>query len=236
MGWFERADVMSADESAVILQHGAWGPPDLLVDWLRSRSIPFEVHETWRGGTWPALERRAFVAVLGSVHSPLDAEREPEVAAELALLRRAVKLDVPVLGLCYGAQMLAVALGGSTEPAPMPEVGWHEVQSEEPDAIPPGPWLQWHFQRFTTPPGARQLAASPVGPQAFRHGRHLGVQFHPESTVETVRGWAASDRARLLELGLGDGESLLRAPEGRVARAESDAFQLFEAFWLRTRS
>jgi GMP synthase-like glutamine amidotransferase len=224
------------NEPALILQHGDWGPPGLLADWLRQRAIPFEIHRTWLGRDWPAVEGRAFVASLGSPHSPLDAEREPEVARELELLRACVVREVPVLGLCFGGQMLAAALGGTVEQCDRPEVGWHTVESDDPAQIPTGPWLQWHYCRFTTPPGAQQIARSDSGPQAFRHGRHLGVQFHPESTIEIVRDWAATDQERLDRLGLGDGAALLAAGNGHAAQAAQAAFQLFDAFWERARS
>lgn len=220
---------------ALILQHGDWGPPGLLADWLRQRAIPFEIHKTWLGRPWPEVEGRAFVSSLGSPHSPADADREPDVARELELIRRAVELDVPVLGLCFGGQMLSAALGGTIEQADRPEVGWHEVVTDDAGQIPPGPWLQWHFHRFTTPPGARQLAASPTGPQAFRHGCHLGVQFHPESTIEIVRDWAVTDQERLTRLGLGDGVRLLEDGRHLAEGAAQAAFQLFDAFWERAR-
>src|SRR2546426_422783 len=54
---------------------------------------------------------------------------------------------------------------------------------------PSGPWLEWHYDRFAVPPGAVQLAHSEVGPQAFRLGRSLGVQFHPEATARMIEGW-----------------------------------------------
>ena len=222
-----------AGAPALILQHGDWGPPGLLADWMRQRAIPFEIHRTWLGRPWPQVERRAFVASLGSPHTPADAGREPQVAQELELLRGAVAADTPVLGLCFGGQMLAAALGGGVEEAATPEVGWYRVETTVPDEIPAGPWLQWHYHRFVVPPGAELLATSPVGPQAFRCGRHLGVQFHPESTVEIVREWAVVDRERLDRLGLGDGERRLAAGERRVAAAARAAFQLFDAFWRR---
>ena len=69
--------------------------------------------------------------------------------------------------------------------------------------------------------------------QAFRHGRHLGVQFHPESTVEIVAGWAAKDRERITALGYADaGERLAVAPEERE-RARAAAFSLFDGFLER---
>lgn len=216
---------------ALILQHGDWGPPGLLADWLRQRAIPFEIHKTWLGRPWPQVEGRAFVASLGSPHSPADADREPEVAQELELLRAAVEADTPILGLCFGGQMLAAVLGGGIEEAEPAEVGWHVIDTTVPDELPAGPWLQWHYHRFTVPPGAELLASSPSGPQAFRHGRHLGVQFHPESTIEIVRDWARTDQERLDRLGLGDGDELLDAGNGHAAAAARAAFQLFDAFW-----
>ncbi|MFI0350134.1 type 1 glutamine amidotransferase [Actinomadura sp. 9N407] len=108
---------------------------------------------------------------------------------ELALLREAHRLGVPVLGVCFGAQALAAALGGAVEAAPRPEIGWIEIQSDRPDLVPPGPWFQWHYDRCVLPPGSVELARNSACPQAFHVGRSLGVQFHPEVTPAMVRGW-----------------------------------------------
>jgi GMP synthase-like glutamine amidotransferase len=132
--------------------------------------------------------------------------------------------------------MLAKALGGEIEKAPHPELGWHAIDSAAPEIVPPGPWLQWHFDRFTVPAGAELLATSAAGPQAFTHGRHLGVQFHPESTIEIVRAWARSDDERVRALGIGDGQTLLERGRGHATAAVSAAFDLFDAFWRRARA
>jgi GMP synthase-like glutamine amidotransferase len=214
---------------ALIRRHGPWGPPALLGEWLDARGIPFVVDETWRPGPARDPAEFAFIASLGSNRSPRDAH-EPAVAAEIELIARAVELDVPVLGLCYGGQVLAHVLGGTVEPAPVPELGWHAIETDHPALIPAGPWLEWHYERFTTPPGATELARTEHATQAFRHGRHLGTQFHPESTVEVVAGWARSDAERLAALGIEDPAALLAAPNGRVEAARAAAFQLFDAF------
>jgi GMP synthase-like glutamine amidotransferase len=140
---------------------------------------------------------------------------------------------VPVLGLCFGGQALAAALGGEVETAPAPELGWTEIETDEPELVPPGPWLEWHYERFSVPPGATEIARTDAASQAFRHGRHLGVQFHPESTVEIVERWAESDAERLAALGHGDGGALIAAtPEEREA-ARTAAFALFDGFLER---
>jgi GMP synthase-like glutamine amidotransferase len=210
---------------ALILQHGDWGPPGLLAEWLEERGIPYDLHRTYVGEPMADPGRYAFIATLGSNRSPLDAD-DPAVVAELALLRRAIDADVPVLGLCFGGQALAAALGGHVERAPEPELGWTEIETDEPDLVPPGPWLEWHYDRFTTPPGAIEIARTSRAVQAFRHGRHLGVQFHPESTVEIVEQWAAMDRERAGHV------DLAATPEEREA-ARRAAFALFDGFLER---
>jgi GMP synthase-like glutamine amidotransferase len=141
-----------------------------------------------------------------------------------------------VLGLCYGGQVLAQVLGGNVERAPEPELGWHPVQTTAPATIDEGPWLQWHYDRFTVPPGAEVLATSPQAVQAFARGRHLGVQFHPESTIEIAREWARLDGERLSALGIDDGEALLARGRPHADAARRAAFQLFDAFWERRHS
>lgn len=218
----------------LVLQHGDWGPPGILADWAAARGIPLTIHRADHGEPLPALNGQAFVASLGSPHNPEDGHVE-HVAAELRFVAEAVAQDVPVLGLCFGGQVLARILGGTIERAAAPELGWHEVRTIAPEVVPKGPWLQWHYDRFTLPAGADLLADSPTGVQAFAHGRHLGVQFHPESTIEIVRLWARADAERLAALGIDDGEALLDAGRHHADAARDAAFQLFDAFATRAR-
>jgi GMP synthase-like glutamine amidotransferase len=220
--------------TALILQHGETAPPGLLARWCVARGVPYAIHHAG-SGPLPALDGQPFVASLGSKHNPDDAH-VGEVAAERAFLTDALARDVPVLGLCFGGQMLSSVLGGMIDDAPEPELGWHAVQTEDDDVVPGGPWLQWHFHRFSVPAGAQALATSPVGPQAFAHGRHLGVQFHPESTIEIVTAWARADRERLAALGIDDGETRLERGRRHAEAAAAAAFDLFDAFWQRTRT
>jgi GMP synthase-like glutamine amidotransferase len=213
----------------LIRQHVEYAPPGLLAAWLEARGIPYEVDRSWLGSPLPDPGDYAFIASLGHTRGPGDTD-DPAVAAELELMRTAVARDVPVLGLCYGGEALAAVLGARVERAPVPELGWREIETDDPDLIPPGPWLEWHFERFTTPPGATELARTADATQAFRLGPHLGVQFHPESTVDIVEGWAKLDGDQLARLGHGDGSALLAAPPERHEAARKAAFRLFDAF------
>jgi GMP synthase-like glutamine amidotransferase len=213
----------------LVRQHVEYAPPGLLAAWLEARGIPHEVSRSWLDGPLPDPGGYAFVASLGHSNGPGDTD-DPRVAAELELMRTAVARDVPVLGLCFGGEALATVLGARVERAPVPELGWREIETDDPELIPAGPWLEWHFERFTTPPGATEIARTAHATQAFRLGPHLGVQFHPESTVDIVEGWARLDGDELARLGHGDGSALLAAPPERHAAAREAAYRLFDAF------
>jgi GMP synthase-like glutamine amidotransferase len=210
-------------EPGLILRHGEDGPEGLLGEWLDERGIAYVVHDI-ASGPAPPLGAPAFVASLGSEESVRDGGLE-WVEAELGLLRDAVAAEVPVLGLCFGGQALALALGGEVAPARSPQIGWFELAG---DGVPRGPWFHWHYEQLGVPPGATPLAESPVGPAAFEIGPHLGVQFHPEVTLDVITAWARAEH-RLAELGI-DAPSLLAESARRVARARADSWRLFDAW------
>ncbi len=162
------------------------------------------------------------VVVYGSRWSVYDPDVEHWVAPELEMLRRADEMGVPVLGLCFGAQMVSAAHGGEVLESAVPEVGWFKVTSQAPE-IEPGPWLQWHFDRFEVPDGAVQLAESDAGPQAFRLRKNLALQFHPEADRDVIQAWFEDDLDQISALGLDPGDLLDEADvhrSGARARAE----------------
>jgi GMP synthase (glutamine-hydrolysing) len=186
------------------------------------------------GARLPDPAGRPFVVSLGSEASAWD-DRVAWLAAERAVLDRALLTEVPVLGICFGGQHLARALGGRVSPAARPEVGWLDVESVAPDVVPPGPWLQWHRDAFTLPPGAELLARSDVCVQAFRRGPHLGVQFHPEVTPAIAAGWARDYPASMDRAGT-DLATVRAGTAAHAQRARVRAFALFDAFLASTRS
>lgn len=150
--------------------------------------------------SWAALDRTAapemlsdisLVLSLGSDWSVYADHVAGPVAAEAEVLRAAHDAGVPILGICFGAQMLAFALGGSVERAPITEIGWHKFETDIPGEVGPGPWPQWHSDRCILPAAATEFARSPAGPQGFRIGRSVGLQFHPEVTADIMGRWAA---------------------------------------------
>jgi GMP synthase (glutamine-hydrolysing) len=168
------------------------------------------------------------VVPLGSAESAYD-DDVPWLAGELAWLARAVDRGVPTLGVCFGAQALSRALGGVVAPLAVPEVGWRKVDSDDPDLIEEGPWLQWHNDTLTVPPGGSLVATNEYGVQAFRWGPHLGVQFHPEATIDIVRGWVDAGSGMLRAAGA-DPERLVRRTRAEAAAAHGRATRLFDRF------
>ena len=116
------------------------------------------------------------------------------VGAEMAMVRRAVEFGVGVLGVCFGGQLIAQAFGGSVSRSPAPEVGWYDVVTDDAGLVPGGRWFQWHFDRWTLPPGATEIARTPAASQAFVLGTALALQFHPELDSELLEVWLAHDR------------------------------------------
>ena len=152
---------------------------------------------------------------------------------ELAVLKRAHDAGVPVLGICFGGQALAAALGGEVTRAPEQEVGWYTIDSDDPDLISTGPWFQWHGDQFTSPPGAREFASTAVGPQAFTIGRSLGVQFHPEITPDQLISWIDNGGASYLRSVGIDIEEFVATARGHADAAALRTHALVDAFLAR---
>jgi GMP synthase (glutamine-hydrolysing) len=131
--------------------------------------------------------------VTGSESSVND-DSVPGLARERDALRAAVDAGTPVLGVCFGAQLLAQALGGSVSRLDQPEVGWKLLETSDDDMVAPGPWLLWHEDHVALPPGAQLLATSDICLAAFSAGPHLGVQFHPEVSPHLLAAWIEQQR------------------------------------------
>lgn len=214
----------------LILQHEESGPPALFADWCARRGIAFEVRRVWEDGLPATADGLPWICALGSEHSPAEQAAPAWVDEEVGFLRRALEADVPILGLCFGGQALAAAAGGRVGPAEPPEVGWLEVETGDPERIPAGPWLHFHYDQLGVPPGATELARSAAGPAAFALDRSLGLQFHPEGTPEIADAWALSDAERLLPLGISPSAIAIEGME-RFAAARSAADALFDRWW-----
>jgi GMP synthase-like glutamine amidotransferase len=206
-------------------------PAGLFGGWAAARGHELELLRAPRLQAWPDPRGYGAVLALGSDRS-VHASPDGWIAAQIAFLRAAHDAGVPVLGLCFGAQALAAALGGDVRRAPRPEIGWIGVEAVGAGAgarpIVPGPWFAWHEDTFTVPPGGRELARSPAAPQAFALGASVGLQFHPEVDETIVARWMDGGRRQLAVARID--ENRLRAETARRApEARRRAFELFDA-------
>lgn len=212
---------------ALVVQHEGNDSLGVLGEWALQRGVELEPVRTDLAPPPPPEDFYALV-VMGSSASVYD-PAVPWIAGELDLVRRAVGAAVPVLGICFGGQLLSAALGGEVTRAPVRELGWYRVESLAPDVLPDGTWWEFHDDRFTVPPGAVELARTAVCAQAFAYGPHLGVQFHPEATAAMHAAWAARRPDQLADLGL-DPAALLAADAEHAPGARARASRLFDRF------
>ena len=187
---------MSRRLTALIIQHEEPTPPGLLGDWLDQQGAEVDVHRIDLHEWTHDPRDYDLIASLGSEFAAFD-DSIPFIDRESRLLREAVNADVPVLGLCFGGQLLARVMGGKSFRAERSEIGWLPVRTKNPELVPEGPWFQWHFDSFTLPPGAKLLADTEVGPQAYVIGKSLGLQFHPEVTPQIMESWVGAYRHEL---------------------------------------
>ena len=211
---------------ALFISHEADVLPGYLGEAAARRGIAVDVCDLWDGAALPEAGAHDLIVPLGSAEAAYD-DTVPWLASELDLLRRAADVDVPIFGVCFGAQALARAMGGTVTRAAQPEIGWYEVETEDPAVIERGPWLEWHFDTLLPPPGARILARSAAGVQAWRRDRQLCVQFHPEVTPAILDEWIASSGDEMVACDV-DIERLRRQTRQLVPHARAAAHRLFD--------
>lgn len=178
-----------------------------------------------------SLDGVDLVVMLGSDWSVYWDHVRDDVERESALIKGAVDDDVPVLAICYGAQLLSHALGGSVERAHSVEIGWFDVATSDEALVPPGPWFEYHVDKFTPPLGAEVFAQTPSGPQAYRLGRMLALQFHPEVSPEIIRRWGGSSPDDAVKYGV-DFEAVYAQSDALDKEARTRAHALVDAFLL----
>ena len=141
-------------------------------------------------------KRYAAIIILGGPMAVYD--NVLYLKREQQLIRNALKLEIPVLGICLGSQLIAQAIGGNVHKGGKKEIGWSNVMLNHSgyNDLFKGintksiKVFQWHGDTYDLPPKATIMASSKLYPQAFRFGSLFGIQFHMEVNAEMIRRWA----------------------------------------------
>ncbi len=192
----------------LVFQHIGCETPGIFLDPLRERKCPVETVKLFEGARPPDdLSPFSGLLVMGGPMSVNNEADYPWLKAEDRILKEALALDVPTLGICLGSQLIAKAAGGAVRRGPLKEIGWYPVRltaaarhdrlfRESPESIEV---FQWHGEYFDTPPGAVNLASSDLySCQAFSIGRNVhGLLFHLEVTGQMVKEWVETFKEEL---------------------------------------
>jgi GMP synthase-like glutamine amidotransferase len=169
------------------------------------------------------------VVLLGSDWSVYWDQVNKQVERESAAVRQAAEADVPVLGICYGGQLMSHALGGAVEKADVSEIGWFDVDSDDDDLAASGLWFEYHVDKFTPPYRAEVFARTSAGPQAYRLGRMVALQFHPEVTPEIIRRWGVAAGQEAVDAGA-DFEQIARQSDQLAEQSRKRCHALVDGF------
>lgn len=178
------------------IRHGTGPDDDRVVSWCRLNGVNPDIRHPHLGqDAGDITEDVAGVVVYGGKYNADSSQENPFLRDEYRLMRDALKADIPLLGICQGAQMLAMELGawaGAPEHGSH-EFGYYEVSpTEAGKAFLPEPhvFCQAHFHTFDIPAGATHLARSDIFEnQAFSYGKAVALQYHAENTIEGFRRW-----------------------------------------------
>jgi GMP synthase (glutamine-hydrolysing) len=194
--------------SAIALRHVAFEDLGLLAPVLEREGWDIAYREASLDDLGDASLREAgLLVVLGGPIGVYETDSYPFLSAETALIEQRLSRDVPVLGICLGAQLMAKALGSRVYAGPVKEIGWGRVELtgqgaasclsplQEDDAVV----LHWHGDTFDLPDGAQRLASNQhYQNQAFAHGRNaLALQFHLEADPHRLEQWFVGHTSEL---------------------------------------
>ncbi|WP_048647109.1 glutamine amidotransferase [Nitratireductor soli] len=178
------------------------------------------------------------LAILGGPIGVYDTQTYPFVQAELAFIKARLSADLPTLGICLGAQLIAAALGARVAPTGVKEIGFAPIDLTKAGEHSPlrhlagCPVLHWHGDAFDLPTGTELLATTKTANQAFAAGPNiLALQFHLEADTSTdLEAWLVGHAVELIHAEVGP--ELIRADARRHGSALREAGRAVFAEWL----
>ena len=193
------------------IQHESFEGIGAIGEWAAQRGHSVSGTHIYQEERLPGINDFDFLVVMGGPMGVYDEEEYPWLTEEKKFLESAITASKMTLGVCLGAQLLANVLGAKVQKNPVKEIGWYTV------SLTPLGWnspvfkdlpatfhaFHWHGDTFAIPQGALHIASSEACPnQAFIYGEKIvGLQFHMESTPESVEAIVRGCPAELLEKG-----------------------------------
>jgi GMP synthase (glutamine-hydrolysing) len=212
-------------DRVLVVKHVPWEGPHRIGDALVSADVELDVRCTLDGDDLPAIDEVIGAVFMGGPMNVDETEEYPGLAIEREWIAAASEANLPVLGVCLGAQLIARALGSTIVPGPAPEIGWAPVTiHDDTDPLarhlaPTADVLHWHGDIFDLPPGATLLASSArTEVQGFRKGRAWGFLFHAEADLDLARLWMNEESMR--------DEAIDALGEAEASRILSEAAEL----------
>ncbi|MCI1219908.1 MAG: type 1 glutamine amidotransferase [Bifidobacterium sp.] len=181
----------------LIVQHVPWERPGRILDNLEDLGIATRIVNIAgeKKAKLPDFDELAGVVIMGGPMDATDFEHYPGLKSEVKLVRAAISVGKPVLGICLGHQIIAIALGAKLSRGATREIGFAPIKSVATHDYF-SMWnkqlnvLHWHSDAVTVPEGGALLAKSQeTNNQAFRFGSALGLQFHLEVTKPLLDEW-----------------------------------------------
>jgi len=188
------------------LQHVAFEGLGSIEPWLREAGYDITATRFFESAELPEPREIDLLVVMGGPMSVNDEADYLWLAAEKKFIAEAIRAEVPVLGICLGAQLIAAAIGGRVYPNKVKEIGWlpvHRVSENSADVFrfpETTTVFHWHGETFDLPPGAVRLAESEACTnQAFQLGKSvIGLQFHLETTTVSAKSLVDNCRNELI--------------------------------------
>jgi GMP synthase-like glutamine amidotransferase len=215
--------------------------PGIIADFLEDNKLSYSVIDLSQGDKVPKLEKdfRAVIC-LGGPMNVYEEEKYRFLKDEDILLKRIVEKEVPFLGICLGAQLIAKATGAKVTKNPEKEIGWYKIVLNDnglkDDLFRDFPEVfkvfQWHGDTFGIPHGGKRLAFSELCQnQVLKYGRNIyGIQFHVEVTKDMIIQWADAYNEELESLRgiVSDKQKMLED----YANLEKDYMKQAERFYV----
>lgn len=228
---------------ALVLQHVPYEGLGTIYSHLVSRKIEAEYIRLYNDEELPSdLGPYSCLIIMGGPMGAYEDEKHPFIIPEIKLIEKALGEDMPVLGICLGAQFMARAAGAIVYSGDTKEIGWYGLSLTREGLMDPLfnglpeelTVFQWHGDTFDVPEGATLLASSLRFPnQLLRIGKNgYAMQFHLEVMDVMITEWLDENRAELKALeGMIDPNIIIRETPAHITRLKEYGDRVFSAFF-----